>query len=253
MVWPTMLTLLDVFSDTWQKFAEWGLLGVFILSIVGNAVPYSTIPYLFVVVALTKVYHPLILGVVSGIGSAIGKLVIYGFGLGIRKVISDKQLKKFERFVNEWRRGTFLLIFLFAATPSPDDVIYVPVATARYPLWKFFTAVALGKVVLTVFIAYWGMGVLAVVESMELPWYVSAMLLGTASIYVLYVSLRIDWDGLIMVCRRSISRCCRDFILELAMAMTLVKEFVPESGQESNLDADLDYGCCAEKPDKVST
>jgi membrane protein YqaA with SNARE-associated domain len=109
--------------------------------------------------------NPFLVGVIAGIGSAIGELVAYAVGFGGRRVIDRKKVKLKKRGLGQWlrrgeawmhKRGGFFVIFIFALTPLPDDVIGIICGSIKYDIKRFFIACALGKIILSLGLAYAG-------------------------------------------------------------------------------------------------
>src|SRR5438128_11915220 len=50
--------------------------------------------------------------------------------------------------------GVFLVAFIFAATPLPDDVAYIPMGIMKYSPIKTYISLYTGKFVLTLFVLY---------------------------------------------------------------------------------------------------
>lgn len=129
-----------------------GYIGVFTISFVSNSVPFIGVPYLLLVanyIAWEAVGHGLpaevALIVASALGSAIGKVLVYSVAAGFRLKLNEKTRENLKYFVNYSKRVAFPLIVLFAATPAPDDLLYVPLGIAKYPLPYYFLGVFFGK------------------------------------------------------------------------------------------------------------
>ncbi len=145
--------------------AAFGYLGVFVSSVIGSATIILPMPLFALIFTAGGFLNPFLVGLTAGIGSAIGELIAYAVGFGSRKVVERKKRKikksrlvKWFRLGEAWmkKRGGFFVIFVFALTPLPDDVIGIICGSIRYNLKKFFLAVALGKVLLSLGLAYAG-------------------------------------------------------------------------------------------------
>jgi membrane protein YqaA with SNARE-associated domain len=141
-----------------QNFAaEWGYLGIFFISFIGNATIFFPLPSIFIVFFFASILNPFFLGVLSGFGSALGEFTGYIIGKGGRKLAEredGKWLKKSEKWVK--KHGIFPVLILFAATPLPDDVVGIISGLINYDLKKFFLAVLIGKIILNLVVAYAG-------------------------------------------------------------------------------------------------
>ncbi|RLJ07366.1 MAG: hypothetical protein DRP12_02355, partial [Candidatus Aenigmatarchaeota archaeon] len=74
---------------------------------------------------------------------------------GRREVLKEKKwLRKAEKWTK--KRGFFLVVFIFAATPLPDDVTGILGGVLGYNIQKFFLACLLGKIFLYTLIAWAG-------------------------------------------------------------------------------------------------
>jgi membrane protein YqaA with SNARE-associated domain len=137
--------------------SNYGYLGVFLVSLLGSASIIFPVPSTFVVFGAALFLNPLLLGLVGGLGAAIGELTGYILGVGGGKIIKrkwKKDLKKTEKMFQ--RYGGFFIIVVFAATPLPDDIVGILGGTLRYPLKKFFLATLIGKIILHLLLAYAG-------------------------------------------------------------------------------------------------
>lgn len=130
-----------------------GYLGIFVVSILGNLLPFFPIPYLAVVYfygALIPGANPFTIGTISGLGAALGKMVIFlssKYSRGI--VLGRETAARYERLGKLVGNYGALGVFIFAATPSPDDAVIIPLGLMNYDPLKFFVAVLLGKIVIS--------------------------------------------------------------------------------------------------------
>lgn len=142
-----------------------GYLGVFAASIIGSASVILPMPLFVLIFFAGGFLNPFLVGIVAGIGSAIGELVAYAVGFGSRRLLERKKVKLKKKGLSKWlargqawmhKRGGFFVIFIFALTPLPDDIIGIICGSIKYDLKKFFIACVLGKVLLSLGIAYAG-------------------------------------------------------------------------------------------------
>lgn len=181
---------------TLESLQVYGYLGAFLISILGNIVPFFPVPYLMFVFLMAQKFDPLILGIVAGVGGAIGKLTSYGLGRAGRKLLREKTRKKMTALGMMVGKYGMLAVFLFALTPLPDDVIYVPMGLTKFSLARFMLANALGKIVLTWMIAYGGRAYFQTAEfflgeGANLTVVLAAVI---AMIIITVVLLKIDWE-----------------------------------------------------------
>ncbi len=146
----------DIFTELFQALQIYGYIGAFMISVLGSLIPFLPVPYLIPVVLMAEQLDPFILGVAAGIGGALGKLTSYGLGRAGRRLLGEEKRRRMTALGKLIRRYGMLAVFLFALTPLPDDVIYVPIGLANFSITRFMIANALGKIVLSWIVAYSG-------------------------------------------------------------------------------------------------
>ena len=94
--------------------------------------------------------------------------------------------------------------FVAAATPIPDDLVYIPLGLAKYNPKRFFVATLLGKFVLYYVIVlishYMGLSLLEpVLQGIDdpLPVYIGIIALGAAMTIVVILLLRLNWERIL--------------------------------------------------------
>ncbi len=94
--------------------------------------------------------------------------------------------------------------FVAAATPIPDDLVYIPLGLAKYNPKRFFVATLLGKFVLYYVIVlishYMGLSLLEpVLQGIDdpLPVYIGIIALGIAMTVVVILLLRLNWEKIL--------------------------------------------------------
>ncbi|ALU11964.1 hypothetical protein EYM_06690 [Ignicoccus islandicus DSM 13165] len=188
----------EFISDLNNLVIEYGPLGVFIISLVGNAIPYATVPYLAVIAAMASqmrlsLVDVIIWSVVGGLGAAIGKVIVYLTGVATSEILPEKVKRNMHIFASMAKRGIFIAIFLFAALPLPDDVLYIPLGVARYPLTKFFIAVWMGKVIITFLSIVFGNAYGEISSQYNLGAAESVLILIIVTLVLSAIIARIDW------------------------------------------------------------
>ena len=158
--------LIVIFRRDLADLAGYGYVGVFFISLLGNATVILPVPSLAVVFAGGSVLNPLLVGLVAGLGEPLGELTGYMAGFGGSAVIEDRA--RFRR-VQEWmeRRG-FLTILVLSVIPNPlFDLAGISAGVLHYPIIKFLIACWMGKTVKAVAIAYLGSGLFEAIA----PWF----------------------------------------------------------------------------------
>jgi membrane protein YqaA with SNARE-associated domain len=127
-----------------RRLGNYGYLGLFLISIIGNATLIIPAPVFVMACAAGMVYGPIGVGLVAGLGSAIGELTGYMAGAGGKALIPKGRV--YEQLHHFMQRHGMLTIFLLAAIPNPIfDVGGIIAGVLQMKAWKFLVAAALGK------------------------------------------------------------------------------------------------------------
>lgn len=131
----------------------WGYLGIFLVSLIGNASIILPVPAYLAVFAAGSVLDPWLVGLVAGAGAALGELTGYALGRGGKHVI-EKKNERLLKNTKKWteKHGLFPALILFAATPLPDDITGILAGIVSYNIKKFLLATFIGKV-----LAHWAL------------------------------------------------------------------------------------------------
>jgi membrane protein DedA with SNARE-associated domain len=186
---------------------NYGYLGVFLISLVGALSIFVPIPVAVVIFTLgglksggAWVFEPVLIAVAAGLGSTVGEFSAYLVGLGGRKAIGERYKRKMDVLVRVLKRWGMLVVFVFALTPLPDDLIFIPLGVMRYGVSRIFVAALSGKFVMNLIVAYAGrysfqaisgiFGVDSTLASALIGTVVAAVLLAV----VLIIMLKVDWE-----------------------------------------------------------
>lgn len=133
-----------------------GFVVVFVLSLIGclSVVP---IPYTYIVFLIATVYelNPILISLGGAMGSTLGEGVAWFLGRVSSSVL--QRTKYFHRIelILEYTKSRSslalpLLAFIFALTPLPDKILFLPLGMLGYNLLKILPATFLGKLVMNV-------------------------------------------------------------------------------------------------------
>ncbi|MBA7480461.1 MAG: hypothetical protein GH158_04425 [Dehalococcoidia bacterium] len=138
--------------------------GAFLISIIGNATlifPGAVLVMLsnlgILLYGSTGLYGPIIIGLVGGVGAAIGETTGYVAGYSGREIVArGKMYGRVEKWLRRWGAPA---IFLFALMPVVFDLIGIAAGILRFPFWKFLLLCGLGRTILyTVFVTLAALG-----------------------------------------------------------------------------------------------
>ena len=200
---------IDRHVDLWELFPftpEVGYLGLTIVSFFGSLIPFVPINS-FVLVATMEVGEQFdihVLVVIAALTSTVAKQIIFYASYGGRKIISEKTKKRMLPFQKLVKRYGGSAAFVAAATPIPDDLVYIPLGLAKYNPKRFFVATLLGKFVLYYVIVlishYMGLSLLEpVLQEIDdpLPVYIGIIALGVAMTVIVILLLRLNWEKIL--------------------------------------------------------
>ena len=155
------------------------------------------IPYTLVILYLgIEGWDPLMLTIAGGSGSAIGELAGYFLGYYGRRIISEERQKKMSYFLKLFGKYSPAAIFVFALTPLPDDLLFIPLGILRYSLIKAFIPAILGKTLMCYILASFGKiygDVLFHIFGDTGSW-IGAIITAVLLILAMYALYRVDWE-----------------------------------------------------------
>jgi len=145
------------FRKDLSRLEEFGYLGVFLMTFLGSATIILPAPTLIGAFIGGGIFNPLIVGLVSGAGAALGELSGYVVGLSGQTMIEKhKTYKTISKFVH---KHSFSGIFLLALIPNPFfDFAGITAGAAGLSAKQFLFATWLGKTIRFIIISYMGAG-----------------------------------------------------------------------------------------------
>lgn len=190
------------FVDLFPFAPEVGYLSLSLVNFFGSLIPFVPLPgfLLLATMSVGDQFDLHILALLSAITATVAKQIIFYVSYGGRKIFNEKTRKRmrpFERLVKRYGAGA---AFFAAATPIPDDLVYVPLGLAKYNPKRFFIATLTGKIVLSyaiVFISH-NLGLSLVEPFLEnvddaTPIYIGIIVFGVMMTAVVVLLLRLDW------------------------------------------------------------
>jgi len=191
--------------DLWDIFPfapEVGYIGLALVSFIGSLIPFVPVPS-FILLATMSVGEQFdlhILALVSAFTATIAKQIIFYASYGGRRMISEKTKKRMKPFQKLVKRYGGAAAFVAAATPIPDDMVYIPLGLAKYNPKRFFIATLSGKIVLCYIIVlishFTGLSILEpILEDIDDPFaiYAGMIVFGAIMTAIVILLLRLDW------------------------------------------------------------
>ena len=186
--------------------SESGYLGLALINFFGSLIPFVPLPgFLFLAtMSVGNQYDLHILALLSAVTATIAKQIIFYLSYGGRRIINEKTRKRIKPFERLVKRYGAAAAFIAAATPIPDDLVYVPLGLAKYNPKRFFIATLTGKIVLSYAIVlishYLGMSLIQpFLENISdpTPIYIGIVIFGVMMTIVIVLLLRLDWQKIL--------------------------------------------------------
>jgi len=191
--------------DLWDIFPfapEVGYIGLALVSFIGSLIPFVPVPS-FILLATMSVGEQFdlhILALISAFTATVAKQIIFYASYGGRRMISEKTKKRMRPFQKLVKRYGGAAAFVAAATPIPDDMVYIPLGLAKYNPKRFFIATLSGKIVLCYIVVlishYTGLSILEpILEDIDDPFaiYAGIIVFGAIMTAIVILLLRLDW------------------------------------------------------------
>ncbi|MEM1515213.1 MAG: VTT domain-containing protein [Candidatus Bathyarchaeia archaeon] len=181
--------------------SKYGYLGVFLMSFIGSSSIIFPIPYTVMIFMLGGWFDPNLLALLAGAGSALGEILGYLIGYYGGFFISEKRRKQMEPIIRAFRRYGAIVVFIFALTPLPDDLLLIPLGIMRISFIKVFLPCIFGKIVMCFILAYGGRFSIGLIREFAGSEGGESLILITTSILLIaliIVIFKVDWEKLLL-------------------------------------------------------
>ena len=191
------------FADLFPFASEDGYLILALVNFFGSLIPFVPLPgfLLLATMSVGNEYDLHVLALLSAITATVAKQMIFFVSFSGRRIMNEKTRKRmrpFERLVKKYGAAA---AFVAAATPMPDDIIFVPLGLAKYNPKRFFIATLTGKIVLSyiiVFISHY-IGLSFIEPFLEniddaTPVYIGIIVFGAIMTVIIVLLLKLDWQ-----------------------------------------------------------
>lgn len=176
---------------------QYGYLGVFVACFIGTMSIIIPIPYTVIIFMLGKWLDPALLALSAGSGAALGEFSGYIMGYFGRAVISDERKRKMEYMLKVFNRYGPIAIFVFALTPLPDDLLFIPLGIMHYSFIKAFIPCIAGKIMMSLILALGGRFSISLIEIIfggEENTLLTMLMTSLLLALIIIAMLKIDWE-----------------------------------------------------------
>jgi membrane protein YqaA with SNARE-associated domain len=162
----TLVSFWVALNPQWVSgLGHWGYIGAFVISLIASATIVLPAPGLAIVIAMGAALDPVLLGVVAGVGSALGELTGYIAGSTGRALIPEERTRQIDTLQRLTRKYGAVLLFVLAAIPFPlFDFAGIVAGMLKMRVWTFLIAVALGKSIKYIILILIGSGSLQMLQ-----------------------------------------------------------------------------------------
>lgn len=155
--------LVFVFKDNFIQLRGYGLFGLFVISIIGNATIVLPAPVILTAFVGGAIFNPITVTLLVSLGATIGELTGYLAGYGGQEIVEgDARFQKVRSWMD--KHGLWTL-FILAAIPNPlFDLAGIIAGITRIPVYKYFVVVLLGKIIKFGVFAYLGANSIGLID-----------------------------------------------------------------------------------------
>ncbi len=191
------------FGDIFPFATDDGYLILALVNFFGSLIPFVPLPgfLLLATMSVGNQYDLHVLALLSAITATVAKQIIFFVSFGSRKIMNEKTRKRMRPFERLVKRYGAAAAFVAAATPMPDDIIFIPLGLAKYNPKRFFVATLTGKIVLSyiiVFISHY-IGLSFIEPFLEnvddtTPVYIGIAIFAVIMTAIIVLLLKLDWQ-----------------------------------------------------------
>ncbi len=191
------------FADIFPFASDDGYLILALVNFFGSLIPFVPLPgfLLLATMSVGNEYDLHVLALLSAITATVAKQMIFFVSFSGRRIMGEKTRKRMRPFERLVKRYGAAAAFVAAATPMPDDIIFIPLGLAKYNPKRFFIATLTGKIVLSYIIVlishYVGLSFIEpFLENIDdpTPVYIGVIVFGVIMTVIIILLLKLDWQ-----------------------------------------------------------
>ena len=194
------------FATLFPFSPEVGYLGLGLVNFFGSLIPFIPLPGFLLLASMSvgDQFNTHLLVLISALTATVAKQIIFYVSYEGRHILNEKTRKRIRPFERLVKRYGAAAAFVAAATPIPDDLVYVPLGLAKYNPKRFFIATLTGKIVLSyaiVLISH-NLGTSLIDPFLEhvtdvTTVYIGIIVFGAMMTGVVVLLLRLDWQKIL--------------------------------------------------------
>lgn len=194
------------FTTLFPFSQEVGYLGLGLVNFFGSLIPFIPLPGFLLLASMSvgDKFNIHLLVIISALTATVAKQIIFYISYEGRHILNEKTRKRIRPFERLVKRYGAAAAFFAAATPIPDDLVYVPLGLAKYNPKRFFIATLAGKIVLSyaiVLISH-NLGTSLIDPFLEhvtdvTTVYIGIVIFGAMMTGVVVLLLKLDWQKIL--------------------------------------------------------
>ncbi len=187
----------DLINWLMSLSTQYGYVGVFLVTAVAAVSLFFPIPDTIVVftVGSSLLYEPVWVALIATFGATLGEFSAYLLGYSGRRTLNKRYSRNMNFLQRLFQRFGTIAVFIFALTPLPDELVFIPLGALRYNVAKVFVPAFVGKLIMYLAIVYAGrffIDSVADAVSVTNDW-LPSLLSMVIGIVTFFLMLKVDW------------------------------------------------------------
>lgn len=146
-----------LFRDRLVDFKSLGLIGIFLINLLGNATLFLPAPAIASVVAGGLLYPAILVALAASLGASLGDMVGFFLGISGKAVFIKNHPKWYSLLEGIFKKYGSFIIFIVALIPNPFfDVIGILAGVFSFSFYRFFIPLFAGRLIRNLLLAYFG-------------------------------------------------------------------------------------------------
>ena len=154
-----IIVLSFILKDQLASFKALGLLGIFLINFFSSATIFIPAPGIVTVVAGGAIYGTVLVGLLAGLGSALGDMVSFVLGKSGKEIFIKNHHPVYILLRKHFHKYGGVIVFAFALIPNPIfDAVGIFAGLFSYNPWRFFILVLVARILRNLLLARIGAG-----------------------------------------------------------------------------------------------
>lgn len=140
-----------------SDFKSLGLLGIFLINLLGNATLFLPAPAIASVIAGGLLYPAILVALAASLGASLGDMVGFFLGISGKALFIKNHHKWYMLLQGVFKKYGGFIVFIVALIPNPFfDVIGILAGVFSFSFYRFFIPLFLGRLIRNLLLAHFG-------------------------------------------------------------------------------------------------